>query len=138
MQGNKIKKNVPLSSQGDLQPIDGRSGIVLGCMAAAYANWGKEQAAEAIHRELLARSSREYVQPTILAMSAAASGEQNQALSFVRQAFEERDPLLVLVVKGSLAHKRLCSDPGIQKIVRGMNLPGDMPTLQQAKTELAS
>jgi TolB-like protein/Flp pilus assembly protein TadD len=114
--------------------LSGRSGIVLGCMATAYANWGKEHAAQAIHRELLARSSGEYVQPAILAMSAAASGEQDEALCFVRQAFEECDPLLVLVVKGSLGHKRLRSDARIQKMVDGMNLPGNIYTLQQAKT----
>ena len=131
--GGRFEESVATMESAAL--LSGRSGIVLGCMATAYANWGKEQAAQAIHRELLARSSREYVQPTILAMSAAASGEQDQALCFVREAFEERDPLLVLVVRGSLGHRRLCSDPRIQEIVRSMNLPGNMSTLLQAKTE---
>ena len=131
--GGRFEESVATMEAAAL--LSGRSGIVLGCMAGAYANWGKEHAAQAIHRELLARSSRDYVQPTLLAMSAAASGEQDQALCFVRQAFEERDPLLVLVVKGSLGHKRLSSDPRIQKILSGMNLPDNMPTPQQAKTE---
>ena len=129
--GGRFEESVATMESAAL--LSGRSGIVLGCMAAAYANWGKEHAAQSIHRELLARSSREYVQPTILAMSAAASGEQDQAVCCVRQAFDERDPLLVLVVKGSLGHKRLCSDPRVQEIMCDMNLPGNIATLQQAK-----
>ena len=66
-------------------------------LALAYAASGKAEEAEAIYDELLARSRREYVQPSWLALINAALGKKDDAFEWLDRAYDERDAILVCV-----------------------------------------
>ena len=53
--------------------------------------------AEAILAELEARARMEYMQPTILAIASLAAGKPDDAMRYLSQAAEIRDPLLISV-----------------------------------------
>jgi serine/threonine-protein kinase len=74
-------------------------------LALAYAASGKAAEAEAVYDELLARSRREYVQPLWFALLSAALGRKEEAFEWLERAYDEHDPLLVI-----LKHFRAC-DP---------------------------
>ena len=76
--------------------LSGRVAVAVATQASTFADWGKAEEAVALHDELEARSKGEYVQPTALALSATAAGRRNDALTFARRAYEERDPLLII------------------------------------------
>jgi len=50
--------------------------------------------ANAVYPELVARSQTEYVQPAVLAVAAEHARRHDEALEFLRQAVEIRDPVL--------------------------------------------
>ena len=53
--------------------ISGRHSWALASLATTYADWGKSSQVRAVHDELMARTAREYVAPTVLAWSAVVS-----------------------------------------------------------------
>jgi hypothetical protein len=65
-------------------------------LAMTYADWGKPAEAKALYAELVARAAREYIQPSQLAIAAAAAGERENAVDYVREAYEIRDPMLII------------------------------------------
>jgi tetratricopeptide (TPR) repeat protein len=72
--------------------MSGRHAWAMAGLAATLADWGKPVDAEAVYAELMARARRYYVQPTQLAIAAAAAGMQDEAIAQAREAFEIRDP----------------------------------------------
>ena len=102
--------------------VSGRHPWALGSLAATYADWGKMSEARAVHGELMARTAREYVQPTVLAWSAAVAGESDDAVAFARRAYEGRDPLLVIFAKHFPDFGRLREDPRVAEILVAMGL----------------
>lgn len=74
--------------------LSGRHPFAMSAQAAIFADWGKTSAAKALYAELIARAAQGYVQPTHLAMAAAAAGDLEKAIEYVRLAFEIRDPML--------------------------------------------
>ena len=72
--------------------MSGRHAWAMAGLAATLADWGKPVDAEAVYAELMARARRYYVQPTELAIAAAAAGMQDEAIRQVREAFEVCDP----------------------------------------------
>jgi len=80
-----------------------------------YAESGKTSEAEAVYAELKSRSMHEYVQPGILAGTAAALGKNEEALQFAEQACDERDTILPIIVSRPFA-AGLRHIPGFDKI----------------------
>ncbi len=76
--------------------LSGRHPWALCLQAIAYARWGKPSQARAAHNELLARAARGYVQPTLLALSAVAIGELEDAVALAQAGYEERDVFLIV------------------------------------------
>jgi hypothetical protein len=72
--------------------MSGRHAWAMVALAATFADWGKTADAGAVYAELMARARRYYVQPTQLAIAAAAAGMHDEAIRQVREAFEIRDP----------------------------------------------
>ncbi|SPE24985.1 hypothetical protein SBA7_1100002 [Candidatus Sulfotelmatobacter sp. SbA7] len=72
--------------------MSGRHAWAMAALAATLADWGKPADAEAVYSELMARARRYYVQPTELAIAAAAAGMQDEAIRQARKAFEVCDP----------------------------------------------
>ena len=57
-----------------------------GRLAATYADWDKPSQARTVHDELVARAAEAYVQPTVLAWSAAAGGLNDDAVKLAEHA----------------------------------------------------
>jgi predicted Zn-dependent protease len=100
--------------------MSGRHPMFMAALAVTYADWGKSAEAKSVHAELLARSARDYVQPFLLALSAAAAGERAEAMRFAYLAFEVRDPQLPTVGKHWIGNQRLREDPHFEKLLAGM------------------
>lgn len=62
-------------------------------LAVVYTIWNKREEAEEIYDEL--RSKNTYVQPTLLAMIAAALGNNEEALQFAHLGVDKHDPFLL-------------------------------------------
>ena len=102
--------------------ISGRHIWALASLATTYADWGKISQVRAVHNELMARTAREYVAPAVLAWSASAAGELDEALVLAGRAYQERDPFLVFA-KHFPDFARLRSDRRFQDLLRRMNFP---------------
>ena len=72
--------------------ISGRMPVVMACLGTTFADWDKPKDANAIYAELVGRAQRCYVQPSVLAIAAAAAGIEENAIRHARDAFEIRDP----------------------------------------------
>ena len=107
--------------------ISGRHGWALMTLASIYASWDKPDKARAVYRELEARSARDYVQPAALALSAAAAGDMDRAISFAQQAVDDRDPLFVMMARSWPAYDRLRTDSRFLELVGRLELPGRSP-----------
>ena len=114
--------------------ISGRHSWALATLVSIYAAWGKPDNARAIYREIEARSAREYVQPSMLALAAASLEEMDQAISFAEQALREKDPLFVTLVRSWPVYAPLRTDPRFLKVVAQLNLPGWNRTPGTTKT----
>ena len=96
--------------------VSGRHPLAMGALAATYADWGKPAEAQAIYAELVARAAHEYIQPSHLAIAAAAAGELDKAVDHAREAYETRDPMLI-TAKHWPDLARMRDVPGFQDIV---------------------
>ena len=77
----------------------GRHGWAAAMLATTYGAWGKPSDARAVYDQLVTRAADAYVQPTVIAWSAAAAGFPDDAVRFVAQVLRERDPFLMIVLK---------------------------------------
>jgi len=77
--------------------ISGRHAWAIMFLALALADWGKPAEADALYIEMLARARRQYVSPAALALVAAASAREHDAIHHARDAFETRDPECLFV-----------------------------------------
>ncbi len=99
--------------------MSGRHPWAMGTLALALAELGKTSDADAIYAELMSRARRSYIPPSVLAMTAAAAGMEDQALSHAREAFEIRDPMSQFYlsrVAAGLSTARLLADPRFQEL----------------------
>ncbi len=112
--------------------MSGRQNWALTTLVSVYAAWGKPDKALAVFREAEARSASEYIQPAMLAPAAAAVGNMEQALAFAQQALDDRDPMLVMLVRTWPSYSQLRKEPRFLKIVSQLGLPGWDPTDEKA------
>jgi len=99
----------------------GRNPLFMTILTLVYAEWGKRAEAKSVYAELLARAAREYVSPTLLATSAAAIGERDEAMRLTREAYAIRDPQLNHMAKHWPGTKRLREDPRFAEILANMD-----------------
>ena len=105
------------------EAVSGSHPYAIGCATAAFADMGRMPEARATHARLVETASRRYVATSMLALSTAAIGEQDQALELVTQACDERDPYLI-VLAGFPLFKRITQDPRFAEVRRRLGLPG--------------
>lgn len=101
--------------------MSGRHTWAMAGLAATFADWGKPVDAEAVYAELMARARRYYVQPTQLAIAAAAAGMQDEAIRQAREAFDIHDPSRQMVVIKNVGWPftaRLHADPRFHEILQ--------------------
>jgi hypothetical protein len=108
--------------------ISGRHCWALMTLASIYASWDKPDNARAVYSEMEARSARDYIQPTALAVGAAAVGEMDRAISFVQQALTTEIPLLVMMARSWPEYDRLRGDSRFNEIVGRLAFPGSVAT----------
>ena len=101
--------------------LSGRHPFAMSAQAMIYADWGKTAEAKSIHAELLARSARTYIQPSMLAVTASAAGEHEQALAYSREALQIRDPMFI-VAKHWPDFARLREDAQFNEMLARMGL----------------
>jgi len=101
--------------------LSGRHPWAMASQALIFADWGKTADAQGLFKELVARSARGYIQPTQLARTASAAGESDLAVDYAREAFDIRDPFLV-VAKYCPDFMRLREDPRFNDILAQMGL----------------
>jgi serine/threonine protein kinase len=105
----------------------GRTNWVLMGMANVYAGLGRLDETQATYDELLARSRTEYVQPTVLALSAMSAGRRDDAVEWLQRAAASHDAMLLptLFCLQLPAAKALRHEPEHAAIVR--DLGWDVP-----------
>ena len=101
--------------------LSGRHPFAMSAQAMIFAHWGKVVEAKALYAELVARLAGGYVQPTHLAIAASAAGELDLAVEYARQAFEIRDPML-MIARHWPDFGRLREDPRFQEVLARMGL----------------
>jgi adenylate cyclase len=99
-----------------------RHSWALSMRAVVYAEWNKPGKALEDYEELLQKSKQIYIQPTVLAIVAAAIGHNEEALKFAHQACDEHDPFLVFACKCFPNSKALRQIAGFDEILKRMNL----------------
>jgi adenylate cyclase len=99
--------------------LSNRHSWALSFLAVMYINWNKKEKALEIYNELSSRET--YVQPTLLAMIAAALGENEDALKFAHLGLAKRDPFLILG-EGNPFCSALRAIPGFSEVRKRMNL----------------
>jgi tetratricopeptide (TPR) repeat protein len=102
--------------------MSGRHPWAMATLATTFADTGKPADAQGLYAELIARAQRSYIQPTQLAIAAAAAGSRESALTHAREAWTIRDPsrnqLSPMFYWPFTA--RLDADPRFREIVREM------------------
>jgi serine/threonine protein kinase/tetratricopeptide (TPR) repeat protein len=101
--------------------MSGRHPWELANLATTFADWGKSADARAVYAEMTSRAQRYYVQPTQLAIAAAAAGMNDEAIAHVRAAIGIRDPFCQLQFSTYWPYsERLYADPRFHKILDEM------------------
>jgi TolB-like protein/Tfp pilus assembly protein PilF len=72
--------------------MSGRHAWAMTVLAMTFADSGKQEHANAVYTEMLARSGHQYVPPASLAVAAAAAGREREAICHAHHALEIRDP----------------------------------------------
>lgn len=101
--------------------MSGRQPIALATLAVAHALSGRLDYAESVYDELMARSRREYVQTTVIAIVVAALGRMDEAFRLLHRACEERDSVLVYS-RAYPGFAPLQQDPRMKEIVARVGL----------------
>ena len=89
--------------------------------AGLYARAGRRDESLKLLRELKARATREYVSPVSLARVYIGLGDKEQALVWLRKAYDERSAYLVNIGVHP-AYDPLRSDPRFDELLRGIGL----------------
>jgi TolB-like protein/Flp pilus assembly protein TadD len=84
--------------------MSGRHTWAVMSLAETFAEWNKPADAEALYAELVARSRRSYIQPSMLSASAAAAGMEEEAIYHACEAVRVRDPVLPLAFSKYWSH----------------------------------
>jgi eukaryotic-like serine/threonine-protein kinase len=87
-------------------------------LASEYGRVGDQAAAKALHAELTARAATGFVQPTMLAIAAAACGRNEEALALLLRAAEEHDCVLPSFAKNWPDLAAVRALPGYPDVLR--------------------
>ena len=95
--------------------------IVLASLGQIYGLQGKKQEAEKVLAELMQRSKKTYVSPSLLAYVYVGLGDREHTLSALEQAFQEHDQEMIYL-KVDPMFDQFHSDPRFQELLRSMGL----------------
>ena len=86
-------------------------------LCVTYVDQGKMEEAMSCHFELLEQSKKRYIQPAILACTAAAVGRNEEALELGIRACDEHDPFIVFTSNSFPSARAFRSVAGFDKIL---------------------
>jgi serine/threonine protein kinase/Flp pilus assembly protein TadD len=90
-------------------------------LAVVYAMAGEHQSAQKVLAELLERSQREYVGPTMIAWIYANMGQPDLAFEWLGKASSARDCTLGFGIRAPV-YDRISGDPRFQELLAGLGL----------------
>jgi eukaryotic-like serine/threonine-protein kinase len=96
--------------------------IVLASLGYVYGLQGNKREAEKVLAELMQRSKRTYVSPSLLAYVYVGLGDRERTLSALEQAYQEHDQEMIYL-KVDPMFDQYHSDPRFQELLRGMGFP---------------
>jgi serine/threonine-protein kinase len=105
-----------------VEQLDGEFHISLGCLAYAYAVWGKADEAKSVIAELKAIAKRRYVSPYSIAIIYAGLGARARALEWLERTYEDRSDWLVWLRVGPELDS-LRTHPRFVDLLRRVGLP---------------
>jgi hypothetical protein len=105
------------------EAVSGSHPYTIGSATSVYADMGRMAEARACHARLVEAASRRHVATSMLSVSAAAIGEQDQAIELAMQACDERDPFLIILSRVFPQFKRVRDDPRFADVRRRLKLP---------------
>ncbi len=88
-----------------------------------YCMVGQYDDALNLYNELKQRSETEYIAKTFTALSAAYLGDIEEAFRFLEQAYEDRDPILVMIKYERWVPPSMKTDPRFKQIVDRLQYP---------------
>ncbi len=103
--------------------MSGRHIWALATAVTVHARWGRPAEAGALFRELEARAEREYMQPSMLCVAAAAAGKMDRAIEYGRAALTGGDPMFVMSCRTFSVYDEIRPDPRFQALVAELRLP---------------
>jgi len=116
--GDNVKALEYLHKAYELEPAPFTQSM-LGC---AYARQGKQKEAIGILEDLEQQSKERWVSRYYYALLSASLGRNDEALTWLERAFDDRDFWLVWLQEEPVLNS-LHSDPRFQDLVRRMNFP---------------
>jgi tetratricopeptide (TPR) repeat protein len=103
--------------------LSGRNAPTLGVLGMAYGLAGRRADAETSLEQLTARSRTDYVSPFAMVCVHSGLGDSNHVLDWLENGVEERDVLVVSIIKAEHELLSLVQDhPRYQALLRKMNL----------------
>jgi serine/threonine-protein kinase len=103
--------------------MSGRHAWALCGLVKIYERWGKPDDARRVFAEAIEREQRGYMQPTMMAYAAAATGDMDRGIAYADRAERERDPLFVILARLWPDYDDLRGDPRFAAIVDRLRLP---------------
>jgi tetratricopeptide (TPR) repeat protein len=102
--------------------LSNHSTLMIATLGGVFAEWGKQEQARSILRELQELGQRKYVSQVFVAAIYTGLGDHDQALSCLEAAFEDRCFWLLRGVKVDPRFDRLREEARFQKLVQRMGL----------------
>jgi len=81
------------------------------------------EAAQVLMDELIQRGEKEYIGPTYAAVSAAYLKQPELAIKFLKEAVEDKDPILIQIKYAPFIPQSLRENPGFVEILERMHFP---------------
>ncbi len=102
----------------------GRLPTPLAWLGLSLVGSGDRAGGRATYEELQARSTREPVSPSVLAVLAAALGERSAAIAYCHEAVRLRDPMFLCFLRPFPGAEALIALPEHRRLVATLGLPG--------------
>jgi hypothetical protein len=92
-----------------------------------YCLLGKREKASELMKELIVRSEKEYIAGTFTALSAAYLGDVDMAFQFLETAFQDHDPILLLLKYADWVPASVRNDDRFTVLLKKIGLPDSAP-----------
>ncbi|RDV11479.1 hypothetical protein DXT99_24400 [Pontibacter diazotrophicus] len=103
--------------------ISNRHQHVVSCLIWVHCSIGNKEEAEALMHELETKAKTEYIAGTHLSLSAAWLGDLEKALLFLEKAYQDHDPIIVILKKDPTVPALLRNDARFRSLIDSIGIP---------------